>query len=75
MHPKDAGMATLKRIAHNTVEKRLLNDKEQPNFGLQFYILDKQGRHAAVTMNGANVPYAICDENGPRLEHCDSLFG
>lgn len=75
MHPKDAGMATLNRIAHNTVEKRLLNEKGQPNFGLQFYILDKQGRHAAVTMNGARVPYAICDENGPRLEHCDSLFG
>jgi N4-(beta-N-acetylglucosaminyl)-L-asparaginase len=75
MHPKDAGMETLKRIAHNTVEKRLLDPSGHPSFGLQFYVLDKAGRHAAVTMNGAQVPYAICDEHGPRIEHCDSLFG
>jgi N4-(beta-N-acetylglucosaminyl)-L-asparaginase len=74
MHPKDAGIAVLKRIAGNTVEKRLLNPEGHPNFGLQFYLLDKQGRHAGVTMNGTSVRFAICDENGPRLEHCDSLF-
>src|SRR3989449_7422631 len=35
-HPKDAGMEALKRVASNTVEKRLLNDRRQPNFGLNF---------------------------------------
>jgi N4-(beta-N-acetylglucosaminyl)-L-asparaginase len=35
-HPKDAGMEALKRVAANTVEKRLLNDKGRPNFGLNF---------------------------------------
>ena len=74
MHPKDAGMEVLKRVAANTREKRLLNEHEQPNFGLQFYVLDKMGRHAAVTMSG-KADYAVCDENGPRLEACEALFG
>jgi len=73
-HPKDAGMAGLKRVAENTVEKRLLNDKGQPNFGLQFYVLDVQGRHAGVTLNG-HPTYSICDAKGPRDLPCESLFG
>ncbi len=44
-HPKDAGITALKRVAKNTIEKRLLNaDRGQPNFGLNFYCLNKQGR-------------------------------
>jgi N4-(beta-N-acetylglucosaminyl)-L-asparaginase len=71
--PKDAGMEALKRIAANTIEKRLLNEKGQPKFGIQFYILDKQGRHAGVSMyNGAG--YAICTEKGPETLHCDALY-
>src|SRR5204863_6848681 len=31
MSPKDAGMTALKRIAANTMEKRLLNSRSQPN--------------------------------------------
>jgi len=73
MHPKDAGMEALKRVASNTVEKRLLDEHGHPNFGLQFYVLDKKGRHAAVTMNG-KAKYAVCDEHGPRGEDCDALF-
>ncbi|MDR3690806.1 MAG: N(4)-(beta-N-acetylglucosaminyl)-L-asparaginase [Fimbriimonas sp.] len=71
-HPKDAGLAALKRVAHNTVEKRLIKDGH-PDFGLQFYILDNKGRHAAVTMNG-HAGYAVCDENGARTEECVGLF-
>src|SRR5438093_13752941 len=37
-HPKDAGVAALRRVAKNTVEKRLLNEQGQPNFGLNFYV-------------------------------------
>jgi N4-(beta-N-acetylglucosaminyl)-L-asparaginase len=72
-HPKDAGLEALKRVAKNTVEKRLLNASDHPSFGLQFYILDKFGRHAGVTLNGG-AGYAVCDENGPRVEQCVSLF-
>jgi N4-(beta-N-acetylglucosaminyl)-L-asparaginase len=73
LHPKDAGMSALKRVAKNTIEKRLTNAKGEPSFGLQFYVLDAQGRHAGVTMNG-HAGYAVCDENGPRTEECDALF-
>src|SRR5437868_10785090 len=31
-HPKDAALTALKRVASNTIEKRLLNDRGRPNF-------------------------------------------
>ena len=72
-HPKDAGLAALKRVAHNTVEKRLLRPDGHPNIGLQFYVLDAKGRHAGLSMSGGG-SYAVCDESGPHNEHIDSLF-
>src|SRR5260370_14469760 len=39
-HPKDAGMEVLKRIKPNTIEKRLLNEKDNPNFDINFDILN-----------------------------------
>jgi N4-(beta-N-acetylglucosaminyl)-L-asparaginase len=49
-HPKDAGMEVLNRIKNNTIEKRLLNDRGLPNFGINFYILNAKGEFAGVTM-------------------------
>lgn len=72
-HPKDAGLAALKRVASNTVEKRLRTDQSRPNFGLNFYVLDAKGRHAGVHMVGKS-SYAVCDENGPRFEASTPLF-
>jgi len=72
-HPKDAGLTALKRVASNTVEKRLLNEQGHPNFGLQFYILDKQGRHAGVTMSG-RAGYAACDDHGISRFDCEALY-
>ncbi len=46
--PKDAGMEALKRIRSNTVEKRLLNSRGLPNFGINFYMLNAKGEHAGV---------------------------
>ena len=48
--PKDAGMEALRRIKANTVEKRLLNGKGNPAFGLSFYVLNKKGEFAGVSM-------------------------
>ena len=62
-HPKDAGMEALKRVQKNTVEKRLLNSRGFPNFGLNFYILNAKGEYAGVSMYEAN--YAVCTEKGP----------
>ncbi len=72
-HPKDAGLEALKRVVSNTKEKRLLGPDGRPNFGLNFYVLDKQGRYAGVCMSGRS-QFAVCDEKGPRLEACEPLF-
>ena len=72
-HPKDAGLAALKRVAANTVEKRLLNAQGHPSFGLNFYILDAKGRHAGVHFTGGS-RYAVCDESGPHFEESTPLY-
>jgi N4-(beta-N-acetylglucosaminyl)-L-asparaginase len=72
-HPKDAGMAALKRIKANTIEKRLLNSRGEPNFGINFYMLNRKGEYGGVTMYGSGT-YAVCDEKGPRLEKLEPLL-
>ena len=74
-HPKDAAMTALRRVAKNTIEKRLLDAKGQPNFGLSFYVLNAKSEYAGVTMfQDANARFAICDENGPQTLACDGLL-
>ena len=62
-HPKDAGLEALKRVQKNTVEKRLLNARGLPNFGLNFYIVNAKGEYAGVSTYAGN--YAVCTEKGP----------
>ncbi|MGF1607612.1 MAG: N(4)-(beta-N-acetylglucosaminyl)-L-asparaginase [Rhodothalassiaceae bacterium] len=74
-HPKDAGMAALKRILAQS-ESRLLDEAGQPRFNVNFYVLDKQGRHAGVAFYSHDRRnYAICDEGGPRSEPVEGLLG
>ncbi len=74
-HPKDAGMAALRRIKSNTIEKRLLNDRGLPNFGIDFYILNKKGEHAGVGMyGGPTANYAYCDEHGAKTVPIEGLL-
>ncbi len=73
MSPADAGMEILRRVAHTTREKHLLNDEGKPNFGLKFYLIGPQGDCAGVSMWGPT-EYAVCDGNGPRKEACEFLF-
>jgi len=70
--PKEAGMAALKRVAANTVEKRLLNDLGQPNFNVTYYIVNSKGEHAGVALYGSH--YAVCTEDGPRTSPVEALF-
>src|SRR5215216_6716476 len=72
-HPKDAGMEVLNRIKNNTVEKRLLNGRGLPNFGISFYILNAKGEYAGVTMYEGG-SFAMCNENGPRTLKCEALL-
>jgi N4-(beta-N-acetylglucosaminyl)-L-asparaginase len=71
-HPKDAALTALKRVAKNTIEKRLLNAKGQPNFGLNFYCLNAKGEYAGVAMYEST--YAVCTEKGPETLKTDALY-
>jgi N4-(beta-N-acetylglucosaminyl)-L-asparaginase len=70
--PKDAGMEALRRVQKNTVEKRLLNSRGLPNFGLSFYIVNRKGEYAGVSMYSGN--YAVCTENGPQTLPAEALL-
>jgi len=70
--PKDAGMEALRRVQKNTVEKRLLNSRGLPNFGLNFYVLNKKGEYAGVSMYQSR--FAVCTENGPQSLDTEPLL-
>jgi N4-(beta-N-acetylglucosaminyl)-L-asparaginase len=70
--PKDAGLEVLRRVAATT-EPRLKNSDGRPDYDLKLYLLAKDGRHAGVSIWGP-AKFAVCDENGPRLEECAALF-
>lgn len=72
MTPKDAGMVALKRVVSNTIEKRLLNSRGQPNFNVNYYIVHQNGEYAAVSLYPA--PYSVCTENGARIEKAEAMF-
>jgi N4-(beta-N-acetylglucosaminyl)-L-asparaginase len=72
-HPKDAGLEALRRIKANTIEKRLLNERGEPGFGISFYVLNARGEHAGVSMfTGSS--YAVCTENGAQTLPCEGLL-
>src|SRR4030095_9956002 len=60
--PKDAGMTAIRRIKDMTIQKRLLDDKGLPNFGINFYVLNAKGEYAGVTMTNPNgrSTFAVC---------------
>lgn len=70
--PEEAGMEILRRVA-KTTESRLRDADGRPDFGLNFYFIAKDGRHAGVTMWGPE-KFSITDENGTRLEECKALY-
>ena len=74
-HPKDAGMEALRRIRANTVEKRLLNSKGNPDFNVKFYVVNRRGEFAGVSLYaGRNQDFAVCTEQGPQTLPCDALL-
>jgi N4-(beta-N-acetylglucosaminyl)-L-asparaginase len=70
--PKDAALEACRRVQKNTVEKRLLNARGLPNFGLNFYILNSKGEYAGVSLYQAT--YAVCTENGPQTLQTTALL-
>ncbi len=74
-HPTDAGMEALQRIQANTVERRLLNDRGLPRFNVRFFVLDKRGEHAGVTLYASGeTEYAVCTEHGAETRPLESLL-
>jgi N4-(beta-N-acetylglucosaminyl)-L-asparaginase len=77
--PRDAAVEALRRIAANTVEKRLLTPEGKPAFQLAFYVLGKKGDYAGVSMYAkvgeSAEQYAVCTERGPEILPCEALFG
>ncbi|HEX6943660.1 MAG TPA: N(4)-(beta-N-acetylglucosaminyl)-L-asparaginase [Gemmatimonadaceae bacterium] len=75
MSPKDAGMEALKRIKSNTVERRLLNSKGNPNFNIRFFVLNKRGETAGVAMyHAGETKWARCNENGAAALELEPLL-
>ena len=73
MHPKDAAIEACRRIKANTIEKRLLDGRGNPNFNVVFYVLDAKSRYAGVSLL-PGPKYAVCTENGPELLVCDPFI-
>lgn len=71
-HPKDAGMDALRRIAANTLDRRLRDDRGGPNFQVIFYALNGKGECAGTSMFPAK--YAICTEKGAELLDTSPLY-
>ena len=75
MPPKDAGMEALRRIRAATIEKRLLNTRGQPNFNVNFYVLNARGEHAGIALYaGSTATYAVCTENGAENRPIEPLL-
>ena len=72
MSPKDAGLNAVRRVKANTVDKRLLNAAGNPNFDLQFYIVNAKGEYAGVSMYESS--FAVCTANGPETLKTEPLL-
>ena len=68
-------MDALRQIRDRTIEPSLRNARGEPNFNVKFYVLNAAGDYAGVAMYGGDqVRFAVCTEEGARLEPCDALL-
>ncbi len=72
-HPKDACLAACRRIAESTRAPRLLRKDGRPDFNVNFYAVDKRGRHGGAALYEGG-EFAVCDAKGPRKESLAGLF-
>lgn len=72
MTPEEAGLEVLRRVAKHSVP-RLRDENGNPDFGLNFYLIRKDGMYAGVAMQPGQ-KFAVTDEKGTRLEDCKSLL-
>lgn len=72
LSPQDACLRTLERVVQMT-ERRLLDDRGRPRFGLNYYAVSKDGRAGGASLYEGS-QYAVADAAGARLEPCAYLF-
>ena len=73
LSPEEAGLRVLKRIAENTTEPYLLDEMGRPRFNVNFYLLNKRGEFAGVTLwNGKQ--FAVHDGKENRLVSSAFLY-
>ena len=47
------------------MERRLLNSRGEPNFNVNFYVLNASGEHAGVALYASpTAVYGVCTDNG-----------
>lgn len=73
MHPKDACLEALKRIVTFTADPRLMDEQGRPNFGVNYYAVNKNGDYGgAAIFSGAR--FAVCVDGDSRREDSAYLF-
>jgi len=74
MSPTQACLAALKRIADNTLEKRLRNERGRPNFNASVYALRKEGAYGGACLYPGG-SFAVTTSDGVTKVHpCVPLF-
>jgi N4-(beta-N-acetylglucosaminyl)-L-asparaginase len=73
LSPTDACLEACKRIARMTKVPRLLDDQGRPNFGVNFYAINKAGVVGAAKISGGG-SYARMTDNGPELADFAALY-
>ncbi len=64
--PEEAGLEVMRRVVRHA-PRRLLDESGGPKFGLNLYLLRKDGAYAGVHLRGES-RFAVTDEQGTRLE-------
>lgn len=71
--PEEAGIKVMKRIIENTSEPYLLDQEGNPNFNLNFYLLNKKGEYAGVSLYSGGT-YAVHDGRDNRVRESAYLL-
>ena len=72
-HPQDACVTALERVVDWTVEDRLLNERGRPNFGLNYYAVNKKGQFGGASIY-AGAQFAVHDGTESRLVDSAYIF-
>jgi N4-(beta-N-acetylglucosaminyl)-L-asparaginase len=74
LSPAEAALATAKKVADHTKEKRLRDAKGRPNFNASFYALRKDGAWGGACLHPGG-SMAVADSKGSRVVKLPALFG